>query len=509
MMDHYEQYQLFRDVQMEKIFPDGKTFVDCHAKQPMETLDKLYLAEKDRAGFSLEEFVRDHFIVPVPMQQDYVLKEGSTVREHIEALWAKLVRPGIQGAGSKIALPYTYVVPGGRFGEMYYWDTYFTMLGLQVSRRTDVLQGIIDNFSHLIDTIGYIPNGTRDYFIGRSQPPYYSLMLRLLAEENGEEVLVKYLPQLEKEYLFWMKGVKELTPTQAASLHVVRMKGGELLNRYWDENETPRPESYREDVEMADGLAGQNEADKRLLYRNLRAGAESGWDFSSRWFDDVSSFNTIRTVDIIPVDLNCLLWHLEQTLSDAYSLAGNVQEKARYELLALNRKSAIDRYLWDELKGFYFDYDIVKKYSTGQFTIAAATPLFFGLSSGEQARLVSMVIEEQFLVAGGLLTTLHETGQQWDAPNGWAPLQWIAIRGLEKYGFNALSGTIARRWVKLNTEVFERTGKLMEKYNVVDAGLDAGGGEYEGQDGFGWTNGVLLKLLETYPVNSLPAGDPG
>lgn len=491
-MNHYEQYQLFRDVQMQRVFRDGKTFVDCRPLEAMELLEERYLREKDQPGFSLEAFVLQHFEVPVPMQQDYVLRPGSTVLEHIEALWEKLVRPQSDGTGSKLALPYKFVVPGGRFGEMYYWDTYFTMLGLQVSGRNDVLQGIIDNFSHLIDSVGYIPNGTRNYFIGRSQPPYYSLMVRLLAATQGDAVLIRYLPQLEKEYHFWMKGAKELGPDRHASLHVVRMAGGELLNRYWDENDTPRPESYREDVEMAHGTEGNQ------LYRELRAGAESGWDFSSRWFSDGEGFESIHTTGIVPVDLNCLLWHLEQTIADAFGLAGNAQEKARYTALAAHRKEAINRYLWDELKGFYFDYDMVAGISTGAFTIAAATPLYFGLASEEQARLVSMVIEERFLVDGGVLTSLVQSGQQWDAPNGWAPLQWITIRGLDRYGFDQLATEIAHRWIRLNTQVFERTGKLMEKYNVVDASLDAGGGEYEGQDGFGWTNGVLVKLVQLY-----------
>ncbi|RYY57767.1 MAG: alpha,alpha-trehalase TreF [Chitinophagaceae bacterium] len=489
---YYEQYHLFRDVQMQQVFPDGKTFVDCRPREPMELLEDRYLREKHLPGFSLKQFVDDHFEVPVPMQQDYVLKPGSTVREHIEALWDKLVRPQSDGTGSKLALPYKFVVPGGRFGEMYYWDTYFTMLGLQVSGRRDVLQGIVDNFSHLIDSVGYIPNGTRNYFIGRSQPPYFSLMLRLLADETGDISLRRYLPQLEKEYQFWMKGVGEMGPDDRAALHVVRMENGELLNRYKDENDTPRPESYREDVEMAQGR------DERQVYRDLRAGAESGWDFSSRWFRDGKSFDTIHTTEIIPVDLNCLLWHLEQTLSDTFGLAGNAQEKARYEVLAANRRDAINRYLWDELKGFYFDYDFVAGAGTGALTIAAATPLYFGLATAEQAKLVSMVIEERFLVDGGVLTTLEQSGQQWDAPNGWAPLQWITIRGLDRYGFTGLAAEIAHRWIRLNTQVFERTGKLMEKYNVVNASLDAGGGEYEGQDGFGWTNGVLLKLMQLY-----------
>lgn len=504
-MDQYHQYELFRDVQESQVFADGKTFVDCTPLSSWAEINDEYLSGKNDAGFSLERFVRAHFEIPVTLQQEYILKAGSSVTEHIEALWDLLIRPAIPAEdpvklppsvakGSKLALPFTYVVPGGRFREMYYWDTYFTMLGLQVSGRKDVLEGIIKNFSYLIDTIGYIPNGTRDYFIGRSQPPFYSLMLELVAMEMGNEILATYLPQLEKEYAFWMKGVATLTPTLNYSAHVVRMKGGELLNRYKDEHDSPRPESYREDVELArHNLTGNED-----LFAHLRAGAESGWDFSSRWFAEASSFDTIHTTDLVPVDLNCLIWNLEKVISKAQGIAGNVQEQARYQLLADNRKAAINRYLWDESREFYFDYDFTALANTDHYTVAAATPLFFGLASELQAQQVAYTLEERFLVAGGLLTTLNVTGQQWDAPNGWAPLQWIAITGLRNYGHHQLAAAVAERWIRLNRDVFNRTGKLMEKYNVVDPTLPAGGGEYEGQDGFGWTNGVLVKLMQMY-----------
>ena len=137
-----------------------------------------------------------------------------------------------------------------------------------------MIENMVNNFSYLIDEIGYIPNGNRTYFIGRSQPPFFSLMVRLLSEEKGEEVLIKYLPQLEKEYNFWMKGSEALNEKNSTAFHVARMPDGELLNRFWDTNETPRPESYREDVE----LTHQSRQNAEILYSNLRAGAESGWD---------------------------------------------------------------------------------------------------------------------------------------------------------------------------------------------------------------------------------------
>ena len=265
------------------------------------------------------------------------------------------------------------------------------------------------------------------------------------------------------------------------------------MNRYWDENDTPRPESYREDVE----LSHLTEQDSKKIYRHLRAGAESGWDFSSRWFKKTESFASIHTTDIIPVDINCLLLHLEEIISEAYQLAKN-SAATKYQSLAAKRKAAIQKYCWDDEQHFYVDYDaLAGKQKTG-LTIAAAFPLFFKIADQKQANDIVSVIGEKFLCSGGLVTTLKKTGQQWDAPNGWAPLQWMAIKGLENYGYYELAKEIAQKWIRLNTDVFKRTGKLMEKYNVVDTHLEAGGGEYPGQDGFGWTNGVLIALIRKY-----------
>jgi alpha,alpha-trehalase len=490
----FDLQPLFEDVQMQQVFPDGKTFVDCVPKHSLEEINREYIQRKDQTGFSLKEFLTEYFDLPGIYFTDYTTDTSKSVEHHIEALWTILSRPPDKEHGSLIPLPYPYIVPGGRFGETYYWDSYFTLLGLQVSGRTDIIENMVNNFSYLIDKLGYIPNANRTYYIGRSQPPFYSLMVRLLSKEKGDSILLKYLPQLEKEYSFWMNGSELLNDQNRFVRHAVLMPGGEILNRYWDENDTPRPESYREDVE----LAHQSEQEPKKLYRHLRAGAESGWDFSSRWFKNKNKFTSIHTTDIVPVDLNCVLVHLEQIIAEAYQLKENFEAAKQYESLAEKRKSAIQKYCWSTEQGFYLDYDFTSKKQKQSLTLAGLFPLYFNIASVEQAKRVAAVIKEKFLRPGGVTSTLETTGQQWDAPNGWAPLHWITITGLENYGFSDLANEIAKRWIQLNTDVFKRTGKLMEKYNVADTHLEAGGGEYAGQDGFGWTNGVLLALIKKY-----------
>ena len=179
---------------------------------------------------------------------------------------------------SLLPLPYPYIVPGGRFNEIYYWDSYFTQLGLQQSGRVDMIENMIKNFAHLIETVGYIPNGNRSYFIGRSQPPFFSLMVRLLAQEKSDEILVDYFPSLEKEYLFWTAGNNNLSRNNTLSKHSVFTPTG-VLHRYFDEHNSPRAEMYQTDVEEAKASVQNPEK----LFGHLRAACESGWDFSSRW----------------------------------------------------------------------------------------------------------------------------------------------------------------------------------------------------------------------------------
>jgi alpha,alpha-trehalase len=486
----FELSALFEDVQMQKVFSDGKIFVDCVVKTDVQFILDEYEKLKSTADFKLKDFVFQYFELPKTFSAD-VVQQSLSIEDHITRLWNVLTRQPDEACGSLIPLPHSYVVPGGRFGEVYYWDSYFTMLGLHVSGKFDIIENMVKNFAHLIYESGFVPNGNRTYYLSRSQPPFFSLMVQLLASIKGEEILIDYLPALEREYAYWMNGSELLNKQNNAVDHVVQMCNGSVLNRYWDALDTPRPESYREDVELA-----HSHPHPKILYRHLRAGAESGWDYSCRWFKSVENFETIHTTEIIPVDLNCLLYNLEHTIATAHQLNGNSSAAVNFIKRAEQRKQSIHKYCWNETLRFFTDYDFINEEQKSVKSLAAAAPLYFGIATRQQAEAVASILEKEFLNDGGLITTLHETGQQWDAPNGWAPLQWMSINGLENYNLHSLAKTIEKRWVQLNKDVFARTGKLMEKYNVVNTHLEAGGGEYDGQDGFGWTNGVLLALLQ-------------
>ncbi|MDX5421354.1 MAG: alpha,alpha-trehalase TreF [Hymenobacteraceae bacterium] len=494
--------ELFEHVQLLPVFPDSKTFPDCVPLYAPEQILEAYRQQREQHGFELEAFVLQHFQLPTQPATAFVTDTSLSVTQHIERLWPVLTRQPSDDKGSLIPLPNSYVVPGGRFREIYYWDSFFTMLGLQVSGETALIQHMVDNFTHLINTTGHIPNGNRTYYLSRSQPPFYALMLRVLAQEKGREVLVKYAPALRREYQFWMDGAHTLSAANPTHRRVVRLPDGSILNRYWDDQPAPRPEAYKEDVHIAEA-AGRNPEE---VYRNIRAAAESGWDFSSRWFADGQSLETIRTTDLIPVDLNALLYHMELTLQEMAVLEGNKAAAREYEKRARNRRDALLRYTWSDEDGFFYDYDFVQGRTTDTPTLAAVFPLYFHMVKRRQAAAVAAKLGKEFLKPGGLVTTLNHTTQQWDAPNGWAPLQWMSIQALRNYGHEQLAQAVASRWTKLNAEVHQNTGKLVEKYNVINLELEAGGGEYPNQDGFGWTNGVLLKVLSLYPALYKVAG---
>jgi alpha,alpha-trehalase len=501
--------QLFIDVQLGRVFADSKTFVDCMPKQDPAEILAIYEARKSEPDFDLSAFIREHFHLPEQVASDYVSDTTLPTAEHINRLWDRLTRSDLADEtlphSSRLSLPHPYVVPGGRFREIFYWDSYFTMLGLRESGRTDLIRGMIDNFAYLIDTVGFIPNGNRTYFLSRSQPPFFALMVQLLAEMTTPEPLFKYLPQLQAEYEFWMQGEQELSETISVTRRVVRMPNGGVLNRYWDDTPTPRPEAYRQEVELNEETEPQG-VPSETLYNHIRAACESGWDFSSRWFYDENNLSTIEAAYRIPVDLNVLLYQYEIVLSIAYDhieilfendpdkLQRVRQKAAAYEQAAVNRVDNIQEYLWHEALGEYFDCDYRTMQPTLVSTLAGVFPLFHNIATPEQAARIHDRLKAHFLQAGGWVTTLNHTGQQWDWPNGWAPLQWIVYQGLINYGFAETAHEGRDRWLALNDKVFRATGKMMEKYNVVDAALTTGGGEYPNQDGFGWTNGVYLAL---------------
>ena len=492
---------LFEVVQSTHVFSDSKTFVDATPKYSVATINEAFDELDEKTPASMRSFVQEYFTLPGGQESSGDASVEIPVRERIEQLWDVLSRAAdqVEPNSSLIALPRPYIVPGGRFREIYYWDTYFTMLGLAEAGRFDAIADIVENFAFLIDEIGFIPNGNRTYFCTRSQPPFFVLMVELLAAVRGDRsIVLRYLPQLRREYDFWMAGADTLAADGDTSDRVVRVGDG-VLNRYWDESDQPRPESYAEDREYAANTG----RDKHELYRDIRAACESGWDFSSRWLADAQSFGSIHTTQVIPVDLNSLLFRLEAGLAAGYTELGDTTSAKLYSRRAESRKRELQNRFFDDEAGFFVDLRLPDLQPTGVLSLAAAYPLFLGIATAQQAAMVTRRIQDEFLVAGGWLTTLNATGQQWDRPNGWAPLQWVVFEGMRNYGFSGEADIGARRWVDDNLDVYRKTGRLLEKYDAEHIGSLATGGEYAVQDGFGWTNAILLKFMNHLGIRDL------
>ncbi len=485
--------ELFEAVQVSGIYEDSKYFVDTVPAEDPSAIMAKWNNEKNDDQFDLKAFADKYFRLPEDQSGETMIEDARNMRDHISKLWAHLFRSSDSDSlksSTLIPLPHPYVVPGGRFREIYYWDSYFTSLGLAADGHSDMVLSMVKNFSYLIETVGHIPNGNRVYYLSRSQPPFFAPMVRLVESLFGKEEVKPFLSSIEKEYAFWMDETGE------RGRRSVEITSGLTLNRYWDDYPHPRQESWIEDVEAAE----KSGRDKKQVYRDIRAGAESGWDFTSRWFADGKSLETIETTSVIPVDLNSLIWFLENQLSKWFSDFGDQKKEHLYAEKAKNRKEAMLQLMWNDKEGFFFDYHFDKKRQTSVWSLAAVYPLYFGLADQSQAEKVADNLINRFLKPGGLLTTLNNTGEQWDSPNGWAPLQWLAYAGLKRYGFEKESEAIRKNWIRVNEEVYNRTGKMVEKYNVIDISQEGGGGEYPLQDGFGWSNGVSAAMIDGFEI---------
>lgn len=477
-------------VQESGILADGKTFVDAVPTRPIADImaDFVRLPPGD---VELLRFVTANFRLPSQVNRPEPSVPTQPLRAHIRSMWSSLARDPQSDILNSSALPvgHRHVVPGGRFREIYYWDSFFSMLGLVRDGEIGLATGIVDAMTDLIEDHGHVPNGTRTYYLGRSQPPLFHMMVALLGDARPD-VAARRLAAMKREYAWWMEGADELEPRMHAN-RVVRLADGSLLNRYWDPRGTPRDESWREDVKTA--AASDRPAED--VYRDLRAGAESGWDFSSRWLDG-ASLSSIRTTAIAPVDLNAFLFGLEAALA-----AGGDGDASFYAERAAARSAAMTQYLWNEELGHFLDYDIEQARARPQLSAAALAPLLSGAATQRQADAVARVTRDRLMAPGGLRTTLVDSGQQWDSPNGWAPLQWIAVAGLRRYGHHELAREITSRWIATVEATYVTSGLLYEKYNIETPSV-GGGGEYAPQIGFGWTNGVTAYLIDQVDTDS-------
>jgi alpha,alpha-trehalase len=475
---------LYARVEMRRLFPDSKTFADATPRRADAAILAAYARCRCDTDAALRGFVLANFTIPdLPAARPQPRLPLAT---HIDRLWPQLTRETrtVPAGSSALPLPRPYVVPGGRFREMYYWDSYFSMLGLPIAGRQDLVEGMIADFGSLIDRYGRIPNGTRSYYLSRSQPPLFYLMSGLSKDPT---TLATRTRQLRAEHAFWMAGERSLKPGEQHA-RVVRLADGSLLNRYWDDRDDPRDESYREDAELAAATPGR---DAKQLYRDLRAAAESGWDFSSRWFADGRTLATIRTTRIVPVDLNSLMVGLEQAIAANCRALRDAACARDFTARATARAAAVRRHLWNGR--IFADYDLDTRAANDRLTAATVFPLFARVATPDQARATARAFAP-LVGQGGVRATPVSSGQQWDEPNGWAPHQWIAIQGLRAYGETALADRIKAGWLAGVTREYQASGKLLEKYDVAQR-RPGGGGEYPNQDGFGWTNGVTRALL--------------
>lgn len=505
-----------RTMQMAHVMNDSKSFVDRPLKASVQTvLDEFKKLPKKPSSADCIKFM-DKWMHPPGYEVQKVTPadwvenpafvsalpvELRPIGKSLHSKWHELVRTfnftGLcDGCYSSIAVPNPFVVAGGRFREYYYWDSYWILQGLLVSDMTTTARHMVDNMVHLVNTLGFIPNGGRIYYLNRSQPPFLTLMAHMLYQRTQDTEWIKsILPTLENEYQFWMEE------------RTTRIDSGEgktwTVQRYLADTVYPRPESYREDYSTcidSNSLASN-------CYRNLASGAESGWDFSSRWLSDWDSLNTIRTASVIPVDLNSIMYRIELALADIYTSIGNNTRAHHWVNAAANRATTIHKVFWSDFAQTWGDYIADRNNGDIPFYIANLMPMWAGAhhqSPQEVLNIVKRLWPKIFYENAGIPTSLIQSRQQWDFPNAWAPLQQFIIDGLDSLNLpeaTSLADKLAISWFNTNYCAWQATekasGLFFEKYDVLKPGSAGGGGEYSVQAGFGWTNGVMLKLLQT------------
>ena len=527
---------LLRAIQQSGFYEDCKTFVDMPMlHDPEEVLEDFAKLPAEPSNRDLEEFIERNFepagvdlvhAEPIDFSADpeFVKRIASPeLREfayYIHSIWPQLFRrvdPAVemyQQRHTLLALPYPVVVPGGRFRESYYWDSYWIVEGLLVSGMLTSARGVIKNLLHYIEGFGFVPNGGRCYYMDRSQPPMLSEMVATYYRHTGDAALLRQaLPLLDREYAFWMSG------SLGRRGHAVTLTDGagteHVLNVYTSREARPRPESYREDLELTENLSGEA---AEALWRNIRAAAESGWDFSSRWMADGKDLGTTDTCEIVPVGLNAILLRFEQNMATLYAALARADADAvqagldaayhikRYLAAAEARRAAIDAFLWWPQGAQWRDYHakLERQISWAGTSAANWLPLWAGCLPPDDPNLpraIGALDASGLLQPAGVQTTTQESGQQWDAPNAWPPLQHMIIEGLQRCGHpdgQQLAQVLAAAWVGSNFVAWRRSGFMFEKYDATRIGEGGGGGEYTPQTGFGWSNGVVLKLLAVY-----------
>ena len=457
--------------------PDGRWPVYVSRRENIKLIE-----QRLRAQMSAEDFAT------IEIRQ--LPNDPSEVREH-----------------GLLYLPHPYVVPGGRFNEMYGWDSYFTQVGLVRDNETVLAKNMVDNFLYQIDHYGKILNANRTYYLSRSQPPFLTQMiLNVYRKQRNISWLRATVPAIEKYYRFWIE-----------EPHLTKQTG---LSRYYDLGDGPAPEVlsgerddkgrdhydlvkdyYRthdvKDYDLSQYYDKGKDQLTDLFYKGDRSMRESGFDPSNRF----GPFN----IDIIhydPVCLNSLLYLMETDTAEILRIIGRARQARVWTNRAEERRQRINRLMWDEQDGLYYDYNFAKKEVRRYPFVTTFYPLWVGVADKRQAaRIVANL--HLFERPGGLLTSTNVTGSQWDAPFGWAPTEMIAIQGLRRYGYNREADRITANFLSMILKEFIQHNTIVEKYDVerreseVSAGLKFG---YKSNEiGFGWTNAAFVELYAQLP----------
>lgn len=369
---------------------------------------------------------------------------------------------------SIISVPNPVIVPGGRFIEFYYWDSYWIIRGLLYSQMTHTAKGMIENFLSIVNRFGLIPNGGRVYYARRSQPPLLTAMIKSYVEfTNDNDFAIAALNTLEKEYNYWVTN------------HTINVKGHSMF-AYGGNSDGPRPESYREDWETSQGFDSDEE--KREHFLELKAGAESGMDYSSRWFINSTggyegNLRNLKTRYIVPVELNAILHWNCKMLSEFFGKANNSAKAQEYEQKASKLLQAIEEVLWNEEVGVWLDYDTINQRSRNLFVPTNLAPLWTKAYNADKTQQISKsvlaYVERLKLDSypGGVPNSLYRSGEQWDFPNVWPPMQYLLVEGLDNLGTpeaKSLSSSWGQRWVKSNFAAYRETRAMYEKVRTYE-----------------------------------------
>lgn len=416
------------------------------------------------------------FIIPLvrsigllPAHRTVTADEVVAARKYIADYWQHLKRHQTKDDDSLVGLPYPYLVsayePGHDFdfNEMYYWDTYFMAQGFFHPEDEDLLAGLADNLIYLFERFGMIPNATRTYLTSRSQPPFMTSLLFEIydaypAKRTTDWLLPRMAVAKREYYEVWMG--------------------------------TRKPHNRK----VHHGLSRNYSTDMTHDQSEL----ESGWDYTPRF--------ERRSMDYLPVDLNALLYKYETDFARAARIAGDESEARQWDKAARKRKKTMTELMWDPRRGLFYDYDYINQRRGPISSLASYYTLWSGLATKKQAKAMVRALH-RFEYPGGLSTTddiplaqriLGGLPTQWAYPNGWAPLQYLTVEGLERYGFRRDARRLAIKWLRTNLDWYETNGVFLEKYNVVEPDKPPAKGVYPSQTGFGWTNAVFERLCRDY-----------